>query len=93
MVKDSSGLTDEFKIELNPVEGAEEERSPQLPSLPDRPADDAKREVWVSYVLALGADATFVNEETTHFKDGIGPLSSPKLTVQQLKALAEHLGG
>lgn len=92
MAKDDSGLTDEFQIEMNPVNEAEE-TSPQLPALPKRPADGAGREEWVSYVVALGGSAEFVNEDTEHYKEGVGPLRAPALTVKQLKTLAEHLGG
>lgn len=92
MAKDESGLTDGFKIEMNPVEG-DEERSPQLPPLPARPAKGADLAEWVAYVVALGGSEYFVTEDTEHFKEGVGPLRAPALTVKQLQTLAEHLGG
>lgn len=93
-VTDESGLTDEFKLELNPVEGDEEPRSPQLPAIPERPADDADTEAWVAYVVALGADGTFLTERTEHWdtkNERRGEI--PALDKDTLIKLADHLGG
>lgn len=94
MATDDAGLTDEVLVELNPA--PDREPPPQLPALPERPADDAGRAAWVAYVVALGADETFVENETEHWE---GPLDSgelitlPALTDAELVELADSLGG
>ncbi len=92
----SAGLRDAILAELN----AEPTRAEQLgmrfgrPRIPDRPDDDADRDAWVSYVVALGADRTFVTETTAHFdEEAKQAIPVPPLTVQQLVELAGRLGG
>jgi hypothetical protein len=92
MAKDEAGLTDEFKIELNPVDGEEEERSPQLPAIPDRPKDSASVADWVTYLVALGADETFLTQRTEHWDTERGRLGEvPPLNKDVLIKLADHL--
>jgi hypothetical protein len=91
---DESGLTDEFKIELNPVDGDEEPRSPQLPAIPERPAEKASIADWVSYLIALGADETFLTQRTEHW-DTVNNRRGeiPALDKATLIKLADHLEG
>ena len=95
MATDDAGLTDEVTVELNP--GPDDgPATPQLPALPERPADDAGRAAWVAYVVALGAEEQFVDNDTEHWE---GPLDSgelvtlPALTDAELMELAASLGG
>ena len=94
MPKDTAGLTDEFKIELNPVEGDEEPTSPQLPAVPDRPAKSADTDAWVAYLVALGMDETFLTQTTEHWDTDRGRRGEiPALDKATLIKLADHLGG
>lgn len=93
MAEDKTSLTDEFVVEMNPIEGESEKRSPQLPAIPERPDEDADRSEWVGYVVSLGADETFVNEETTHTSEKHGGrVTVPSLDKATLIKLADHLG-
>lgn len=95
MATDDAGLTDEVFVELNPAPD-DTEPPPQLPALPERPADDADRSEWVTYVVALGADASFVEAETEHWEgplDSGEPITLPALTDAELVELADSLGG
>ena len=91
MSSDSSGLTDEVSAELNPM-GAEPGYGPQPDPIPDRPADGASKDAWVGYVVALGADRTYVTGETEHFERDAYVID-PGLTRAQLIELADRLGG
>lgn len=87
-------LTDELLVELNPepVAGPDHEYD----ALPARPDDDADREDWLEYAVALGADRTFLDETTQHY---IGEVDNghyvevPSLDVDMLKMIADGLGG
>lgn len=93
-VTDGAGLTDEFVLELNPVDSDDTPTSPQLPAVPERPADDAGPEAWVAYCVALGADEAFLTQTTEHWdtersrRGEIGALDKDTLI-----RLATHLGG
>jgi hypothetical protein len=88
---DGSGLSDEVHAELNPT-GSDPDRGPQADPIPERPAASADKAAWVDYVVALGADRTFVTEDTEHF-DGVEYGIEPGFTRQQLIDLADRLGG
>lgn len=89
---DKTAITDEFTIELNPVDGGPE-AAPQLPAIPDRP-DGTDRDAWVEYVVALGASIHFVTSQTNHWDaDSNQMLTSPALDTATLIKLADHLGG
>ena len=92
MSHDSAGLTDEVFAELNPT-GPEPGYGPQPDPIPDRPADGAPIEKWVDYVVALGADRTFVTQKTLH-QDGPDDQDLiPAFKRGDLISLANHLGG
>jgi hypothetical protein len=91
MSNDSSGLSDEVAAEVNPT-GSEPDNGVQADPIPDRPADGAAKDAWVDYVVALGADRTFVTETTEHF-DRDAYVLEPGLTRAQLAELADRLGG
>jgi hypothetical protein len=86
-----SGLADEVMVELNPP-GPEPDYGPQPAAIPDRPADGASKDAWIEYVVALGADRTFVTSDTEHFA-GEGYKTEPGLSRPQLIQLADRLGG
>lgn len=86
-----SGLRDDLVAELNPA-GPEPDYGPQPEPIPARPADGAAKDAWVDYVVALGADRTFVTMDTEHF-DGTGYAAEPGLSRAGLIALADRLGG
>lgn len=88
---DGAGLTDEVYVELN-QNGPEPDYGPQPDPIPARPDDDADLEVWVDYVVALGADRDFVTEDTQHFKDE-RYATAPAFSRERLIALADRLGG
>jgi len=106
MTSDVNGLRDEVHIR---VTGDEETagrlgealaaalngpRTPQTPQLPGRPDNDAPRKDWVEYVVALGADRTYVTGTTRHYSSEAGRhLAEPGLTREQLIPLANRLGG
>jgi len=92
MSHDSAGLTDEVFAELNPA-GPEPDYGPQPDPIPARPSDGAGIEKWVDYVVALGADRTFVTETTVHRVDPIDAVEAPALKRAQLIELADRLGG
>lgn len=87
----SAGLSDEVSAELNPT-GPGPDYGPQADSIPARPTDGASKEKWVDYAVALGADRTFLTEDTTHAAD-TGPVTKPALTRAELIKLADRLGG
>lgn len=88
MTADSAGLTDEIFVEVNGIAHG------QLAPLPDRPAGGAGEEVWIDYVVALGADREFVSGDTDHFDVAEGSvITEPGLTEPELIALADRLGG
>lgn len=92
-MSDSSGLADEVTSELNPA-GPAPDNGPQAAPIPDRPADGASKDAWVDYVVALGADLSFVTTATTHWnaaEQGIEWI--PPLRQADLIELADHLGG
>lgn len=91
MTTSDNGMSDEIRVELNPT-GSEPDRGPQPNPIPDRPADGAPKLAWVDYVVALGADRTFVSEETVH-SDGDRQVEEPALSRPQLIKLADRLGG
>jgi hypothetical protein len=92
MTVDSSGLTDEVAAELNPA-SPEPDNGPQPDPIPKRPADGAAVDKWVEYVVALGADRTFVTEATCH-QDGPNDYEVvPALKRAELIELADRLGG
>lgn len=94
MATDESGLTDEFQIMLNPVDGDEEPSPPQLPAIPERPAESASKAEWVTYLVALGADETFLTERTEHWDTERGRRGEiPSLNKDVLVKLADHLEG
>lgn len=89
---DGAGLTDGVKVELNP------EPDPGVPGpnhvdLPERPSDSAKRDKWAAYLVALGADEHFINNETEHVQEDGTVLTSPALSRAELVELADKLGG
>ncbi|GIE35902.1 hypothetical protein Ait01nite_089470 [Actinoplanes italicus] len=85
-MSDSAGLTDEVLVVVNG--GARSN------AIPDRPADTAAKAVWVDYVVALGADRTFVTGATDHYDEKQGAVvTEPGMTVGQLIELAGRLGG
>lgn len=86
-----SGLRDAVTAELNPS-GPEPDYGPQPEPVADRPANGASKDVWIDYVVALGADRTFVTSDTYHF-DGTGYAPEPGLSRADLIALADRLGG
>lgn len=90
-MSDSSGLTDEVNAEVNSSSSAPD-HGPQASPIPDRPADGASKDAWVDYVVALGADRTYVTGETEHF-DRDAYVIDPGLTRAQLIELADRLGG
>jgi hypothetical protein len=85
-----SGLRDGVTVDLNPGGGAPAEHA--APAIPERPADGASKDVWIDYVVELGADRGFVTGDTEHF-DRDGYTVEPGLTRSQLIALADRLGG
>jgi len=89
---DDSGLTDEVIAELNPT-GPEPDYGPQRDPIPARPADDDGEQDWVEYVVALGADRTFVTETTIHRVDALDAVESPAFERAELIELADRLGG
>lgn len=92
MSHDNAGLTDEVNTELNPT-SPNPDYGPQPDPLPDRPSDGASVEKWVEYVVALGADRTYLTETTTH-QDGPNEYRIvPPFKRADLIALADHLGG
>lgn len=91
MSTNDSGLRDDVSADLNPS-GSRPDNGPQPAPIPDRPAAGASKDVWVDYVVALGADRTFVTTDTEHF-DGDGYAIEPGLTRPQLIDLADRLGG
>jgi hypothetical protein len=91
MSNDSSGLSDEVHAEINPT-GPGPDNGPQPEPIGDRPADGASTAAWVDYCVALGADRTFLTEETGHF-DGGGYARESKFGRGDLIALADRLGG
>lgn len=109
MAEDDTRLTDpDTRVELNPDPAVDELAVRRnLPDLPARPADTAAKAVWVDYVVALGADRTFVSGDTEHFDPAAVPddlddgvlvdpgltVVEPGLTVPQLRELATRLGG
>ncbi|MET0426277.1 MAG: hypothetical protein ABW046_20580 [Actinoplanes sp.] len=91
MATNDSGLSDEVQVELNPT-GPEPDRGRQPDPIPDRPAEGAGRDKWVHYVVALGADRTYVTAETEHF-DGVEYVAESSLSRPDLIELANRLGG
>jgi hypothetical protein len=92
--------TDDTPIEdLDPDWDQEEiarRQTEQPPAIPDRPADGAAKAKWVDYCVALGADRTFLTEDTEHGgggADGNERITEPALTRDQLIELATRLGG
>lgn len=83
---DSAGLTDEVHVTLNGVPLG------QSQPIPSRPADGASVAAWVDYVVALGADRTFVTADTEHF-DGNERVVAAPLRRGDLIELADRLGG
>lgn len=92
MSDDQNRMADGVHVALGD-EDVVDDRLSNLDPLPKRPADSARREEWVSYVVALGADGDFVNNETEHANDHGEVESLPSLTVPDLKDLADRLGG
>lgn len=102
--KSGAKVTDGAVGELNPEDETDSEREARLaetePATPARPAKSAKVEQWVEYAVALGADRTFVTEETTHTAWRLNAgrpeeyqLTEPALTRAELIELADRLGG
>lgn len=91
MATSSSGLRDEATAELGPA-GPEPDYGPQADPIPARPSDGAGKDSWVGYVVALGADRTYVTTTTAHF-DGEDYGEHAGLTKEQLIDLADRLGG
>jgi L-ascorbate metabolism protein UlaG (beta-lactamase superfamily) len=91
MSTSDSGLSDEVNTEVNPTMDVPD-RGPQAAAIPDRPADGAPTGAWVDYVVALGADRTFVTGDTRHF-DGEGYAAEAGLRRSELIELADRLGG
>ncbi len=94
---DSGGFTDEVKTELYQDRPDDPEfpadPGPQPVPIPDRPADGASVEKWVSYLVALGADRTYLTEMTAH-QDGPNDCEMvPPLKRADLIELADRLGG
>lgn len=102
-VTSESGLTDEARGELNPEPETEESiaaRTAAHVDTPKRPGKSAPIAKWVDYVVSLGADRTFVTEDTEHvgweIEDGRPvqvTVTEPALTKADLIALADRLGG
>lgn len=94
--EDTTNLTDEFKIEMNPVDTDDGPTSPQLPEIPARPADSASVADWVTYCVSLGADEKFLTDETKHWDGELTSgrlMAAPSLDKKTLIKLADHLGG
>jgi hypothetical protein len=53
MASDDNRRADDISVELNP-----------LPPIPDRPADSASKGEWVDYVVALGGDRGYAEDQT-----------------------------
>jgi hypothetical protein len=90
---DGSGIRDTAQAELNPPDdpGPAEE---QPAALPDRPTDGAKKDKWVDYVVALGADRRAVTGNTEHWDDELGGhVATEALSREDLINLADALGG
>lgn len=90
MSTNDSGLRDQVVVELNPADP--EPARDQPDPIPARPATGDSKSAWVDYVVALGADRTFVTADTEHF-GGIDYGIEPGFTRQQLIDLADRLGG
>lgn len=89
---DGSGMTDSVNAALN--DDDEPDRGEQPQAIPDRPADGAPKAKWVDYVVALGADRTFVTEDTEHHDAELGEAATePGLSRDELIELADRLGG
>ncbi len=73
------GLFDTVAAELNPKPTRAEQLRMRFgrPRIPDRPDDGAGQDVWVAYVVALGAERE----------------PAEALTVAQLAEFAGRLGG
>jgi hypothetical protein len=85
---DGAGLTDEVQVFVNG-----EPHGVAVP-LPDRPGKGVGKDVWVDYVVALGADRAFVTGGNRRFDTESGDLvTDPSLTKDELIALADRLGG
>jgi hypothetical protein len=83
-------LSDEVTTELNPPEQPE----PAPAEGPQRPASNASRQGWLDYLVHLGADRAFIEGETEHFDaDQNRYVQAPKLSRDELIALADRLGG
>lgn len=106
MATDNNQMTDEVVVEHNgeAVVGAHPDDPnyayDNLPSLEDaKPAESASVSAWVDYCVSLGADRTFLTEETVHHDhvaaDGQTNVyvTEPKLTKAELQELATRLGG
>lgn len=97
---DSGGLSDtDIRVLLNPADADAEqtarlqggEHAP-LPALPARPSDSAPKSEWAGYVEALGGDPRFLDGESEHW-NGTGYARASGLTVEELRHLADWLGG
>lgn len=102
MSSDSSGLRDEVHAALdNPdddpgfeVFEAARGNTDQAEPVPGRPADGAPKWKWVDYCVALGADRTFISENTEHYDDEHGGMvTESALARDDLIDLADRLGG
>jgi hypothetical protein len=104
MSTDGAGISDDVQAQTfsdadaDDMAAAEDAReaTEQPPAIPDRPADGAAKAKWVDYCVALGADRTFLTEDTEHGgggADGNERITEPALTRDQLIELATRLGG
>jgi hypothetical protein len=85
---DENQMSDSVRVELNGRAIGDPD------PLPDKPDDTSDRDEWVDYVVALGADRNFVENETEHWDSRTEAyVTEPALETEQLKALAERLGG
>lgn len=86
-------MSDEVNAKLNP-EPDDSAPVDQPTTLPRRPADSASKAKWIEYLVALGADPTFLTEDTEHFDARVGEsVVEPPLDREQLIELADRLGG